>query len=160
MRSAEKAALILEPQQIGNLRRGKVSARQIEETYRIFGYDPSVKPSIATVLERVHPDDVALVRSTIERTATQKNDVDLEYRLLIPDGGVKTVHLRARPLTERVAGKPEETADAQFVGAVMDVTARTNEYAAMQRTEQRTHLGFQQFRARRDVPVQPAVDQP
>jgi len=113
-----------------------------EETYRIFGYDPSVKPSIASVLERVHSDDVALVRSTIERTATQKSDVDLEYRLLIPDGRVKTVHLRARPLTERVAGKPDKTVDAQFVGAVMDVTARTNEYAAMQRTEQRYRYLF------------------
>jgi len=43
-----------------------------EQTYEIFGYDPAMKPSIASVMERVHPDDVALVRSTIERTATEE----------------------------------------------------------------------------------------
>ena len=113
-----------------------------EQTYQIFGYDPAMKPSIASVMERVHPDDVALVRSTIERTVGQKNDVDLEHRLLMPDGTVKTVHVRARPLTERVAGEPDENVDAQFVGAVMDVTARTEAYAALQRTEQRYRYLF------------------
>ena len=107
-----------------------------EETYQIFGYDPAMKPSIASVMERVHPDDVALVRSTIERTATQKSDIDFEHRLLMPDGTIKTVHMRARPLTERIAGKPDDTVDARFVGAVMDVTARTEAYAALQKTEQ------------------------
>jgi PAS domain S-box-containing protein len=113
-----------------------------EETYHIFGYDPAMKPSIASVMERVHPDDVALVRSTIERTATQKNDVDLEPRLLMPDGTVKTVHLRARPVTERVAGKQDGTGDAQFVGAVMDITARSAAYAALQKTEKRYRYLF------------------
>ena len=113
-----------------------------EETYQIFGYDPATKPSIASIMERVHPDDVALVRSTIERTATRKNDIDLEHRLLMHDGTIKTVHVRARPLSERVAGKPDETADAQFVGAVMDVTARTEAYAALQRTERRYRYLF------------------
>src|SRR5262249_19031920 len=112
-----------------------------EETYQIYGYDPAVKLSIASVMERVHPDDVALVKSTVE-TAIQKNHVDLEHRLLMPDGTVKMVHVRARPLTERVAGKPDETVDVQFVGAVMDVTARTEAYAALQRTEQRYRYLF------------------
>jgi PAS domain S-box-containing protein len=113
-----------------------------EETYQIFGYDPAVKPSIASVMDRVHPDDVALVRSTIEQAATGNNDVDLEHRLLMPNGGVKTVHLRARPLTEVVSGKLDGTVDTQFVGAVMDVTARTKAYAALQTTEQRYRYLF------------------
>ena len=113
-----------------------------EETYQIYGYDPAVKLSIASVMERVHPDDVALVKSTIERTAIQKNHVDLEHRLLMTDRTVKTVHVRARPLTERVASKPDEMVDGQFVGAVMDVTARTEAYATLQRTEQRYRYLF------------------
>ncbi|WP_168195621.1 ATP-binding protein [Bradyrhizobium sp. NAS80.1] len=106
-----------------------------EETYHIFGYEVTLKPSIASVMERVHPDDVALVTSTIERTATQKSDVDIEHRLLMPDGTIKTVHLRARPLTEWIAGKPDETVSTQFVGAVMDVTAQTKAYAALQESQ-------------------------
>jgi hypothetical protein len=38
-----------------------------EETYQIFDYDPAVNPSIASVMDRVHPDDVALVRSNKRR---------------------------------------------------------------------------------------------
>jgi len=103
-----------------------------EETYHIFGYEVTAKPSIASVLERVHPDDLARVTSTINRTTAQKSDVDLEHRLLMPDGSIKTVHLRARPLSERGAGRPDEVVSAQFVGAVMDITARTNALAALQ----------------------------
>ena len=33
-----------------------------DETFRILEYDPSVKPSIERVLQRVHPDDLAIVR--------------------------------------------------------------------------------------------------
>jgi PAS domain S-box-containing protein len=113
-----------------------------EETYQIFEYDPAVKPSIASVMDRVHPDDVALVRNTIEQAATGRYDVDLEHRLLMPNGGVKTVHLRARPLAEEVSGKLDGTGDVQFVGAVMDVTARAKAYAALQMTEQRYRYLF------------------
>ena len=41
-----------------------------EETFRIFGYDPTVTPSIALVMQRVHPGDAAAVhggRSTVPR---------------------------------------------------------------------------------------------
>ncbi len=37
-----------------------------EETFRIFQYDPTTKPTIELVLQRVHPEDVALVQQTIE----------------------------------------------------------------------------------------------
>jgi PAS domain-containing protein len=60
----------------------------------------------------------------------------------MPNGGVKTVHLRARPLTEEVSGKLDGTVDAQFVGAVMDVTAHTKACAALQTTEQRYRYLF------------------
>jgi hypothetical protein len=37
--------------------------RWSEESYRIFEYDPATRPTIEIVLNRVHPDDVALGRS-------------------------------------------------------------------------------------------------
>jgi hypothetical protein len=36
-----------------------------EETFRIFQYDRTTKPTVELLLQRVHPEDAALVRQTI-----------------------------------------------------------------------------------------------
>lgn len=108
-----------------------------DETFRIFGYDPTTKPSMALALQRVHPDDAAHVREVLEQARNSRQEFDLERRLVMPDGAVKTVHVRAHALTEPVAGAAQTPAAAQFVGAVMDVTARTEAYAALARSERR-----------------------
>jgi PAS domain S-box-containing protein len=87
-----------------------------DETFRIYGYDLSIRPSTALVLERVHPEDAALVKSALERAAREKADIDYERRHLMPDGSVK--YLR---VVERVIA--DEPGNLQFAGAVMDVTA-------------------------------------
>src|SRR5467141_1700034 len=38
-----------------------------EETFRIFQYDRTTTPTVELILQRVHPEDAALVRQTIER---------------------------------------------------------------------------------------------
>ena len=38
------------------------------EGARIFGYDPSIEPTLPLLLQRVHPDDVWLAQRSIERT--------------------------------------------------------------------------------------------
>jgi PAS domain S-box-containing protein len=86
-----------------------------EETFRIFQYDRTTKPAVELVLERVHPEDAALVKQTIERASQDGNDFDFEHRLLIPDGSVKHVHVVAHALSD-------ELGSIEFVGAVMDVT--------------------------------------
>src|SRR6202166_1032297 len=40
-----------------------------EETFRIFQYDRAVKPGVEQILERVHPEDAAFARQTIERAS-------------------------------------------------------------------------------------------
>jgi PAS domain S-box-containing protein len=87
-----------------------------EETYRITGYDRSVKPSLDLVFQRVHPDDLALVRQTLDRAAQEGTDLDFQHRLLIPDGSTKYVHVMGRPLKN-------QSGCLEFVGSVMDVTA-------------------------------------
>jgi PAS domain S-box-containing protein len=66
-----------------------------EESFRIFGYDKSVKPSIALIFQRVHPDDAALVRQIIDRATHDQQDFDFEHRLMMPDGSVKHLHVVA-----------------------------------------------------------------
>src|SRR2546429_7635926 len=50
----------------------KVSSGEIywsEETFRIFQYDRTTKPTIELVLQRVHPKDAAFVKQTIEHAS-------------------------------------------------------------------------------------------
>ena len=69
-----------------------------EETYRITGFDRSIRPALDLVFQRVHPDDLALVRQTLDRTAQKGTNLDFEHRLLMPDGSTKYVHVIGRPL--------------------------------------------------------------
>src|SRR5437867_6997914 len=56
-----------------------------EETYRIFRYDRTTTPTVESVLQRVHPEDAAQVKQTIERASQDGKDFDFEHRLLMPD---------------------------------------------------------------------------
>jgi NO-binding membrane sensor protein with MHYT domain/signal transduction histidine kinase len=87
-----------------------------EETFRIFQYDHMTKPTVERVLQRVHSEDRARVTLTIERASQDGKDFDHEYRLVMPGGSVKHVHVVAHAVLN-AAGSLE------FVGAVMDVTA-------------------------------------
>ncbi len=88
-----------------------------EETYQVFQYDRTTTPTVELILQRVHPEDVALVKQTIERATQDGKNFEHEYRLLMPDGSLKHVHVVAH-----VVG--EESGTLEFVGAVMDVTER------------------------------------
>ena len=101
-----------------------------DETFRIFGYEPTTRPSIEMVLQRVHPDDVALVRQVVDRAASDNQNFDFEHRLLMPDGSVKHLHVVAH------AG-PNGSDHLQFIGAVSDITARKQGFAKLEASEQR-----------------------
>ena len=97
-----------------------------EETFRIFQYDPTVTPTVELVLQRVHPEDRALVQRVIERAEQEGKDFTLEYRLLIPDGSIKHVQVAAHALTDESNG-------LEYVGAVMDVTDQHRSRAALEK---------------------------
>src|SRR5712692_929937 len=99
-----------------------------EETFRIFQYDRSTKPTAELVLQRVHPDDAALVQQTFERAAQDGQDFDFEHCLLMPDGAVKHVHVVAH--AER-----DESGELEFVGAVMDISESKRAEEALRRSE-------------------------
>jgi PAS domain S-box-containing protein len=97
-----------------------------EETFRIFQYDQSTKPTVELVLQRVHPDDAAFVKQTIERAAHDGKDFDHEYRLVMPDNSVKYVRVAAHAISD-------ESGNVEFVGAVMDVTEQQQAKAALEK---------------------------
>jgi len=86
-----------------------------KESFRIFGYDRSTAVTLDTVIRRVHPDDLNRVQSTLDRASRDGKDFDYEYRLLMPDGSIKHVHVVAHAVRDKVDR-------LEFIGAVMDVT--------------------------------------
>jgi PAS domain S-box-containing protein len=101
------------------------------EGFRILGYKHTVKPSLELILKRVHPDDLALVQQVIENAKAGKG-ADFEHRLLMPDGSIKHVQVIARPLTSESSG-------VEFVGTVMDVTARKNAFEEIKALRDELH---------------------
>src|SRR6202166_2141016 len=100
-----------------------------EETFRIFQYDRSTKPTVEVILQRVHPDDAASVKETVERASQNGKDFEHEYRLVMPDGAVKHVHVVAH--AER-----DELGEFEFVGAVMDTTEGKRAEKKLRRSEE------------------------
>jgi PAS domain S-box-containing protein len=96
-----------------------------EESFRIFEYERTTKPTMERVLQRVHPEDVALVQQTIERASQELNDFNFEHRLVMPDGSVKYVHVVAHAVSD-------ESGSVEFVGSVMNVTERRRAEEALE----------------------------
>jgi transcriptional regulator with GAF, ATPase, and Fis domain/HAMP domain-containing protein len=96
-----------------------------EETFRIFQAHRSTKPTVEFVLQRVHPEDRALVEQTIERASQDGKGFDFEHRLLMPDGLAKYVHV--------VAGAArDEQGEIEFTGSIIDVTDHHEARAALE----------------------------
>ncbi|QIG93444.1 PAS domain-containing protein [Bradyrhizobium sp. 6(2017)] len=93
-----------------------------DETYQIMGFDRSVKPSLDLIMQRVHPDDRA--RETDRAVLGAQNHDDFELRLLMPDGQIKHLHVRAHRV-KYASGKEE------IVGALMDITESRKSQAAL-----------------------------
>ncbi len=107
----------------------KVSSGEMfwsEETFRIFGYDRTTKPAVEAILQRVHPEDKAMVQEQIGRATREGKDCDLEYRLLLPDESIKRVHVVAH-------AAQDESGGFEFLGAVMDVTEQWQARAELEK---------------------------
>ncbi len=88
-----------------------------DELYRIFGFAPgSVSLTYGFFLERVHPDDRAAVEQTVRQAYSDQQPFRFGCRILLPDGGERSLHGRGRVLLDEF-GRP-----ARMVGTVQDIT--------------------------------------
>ena len=96
-----------------------------DETFRIFELDRETAPTVEAVIQRTHPEDRERVQRFIERASRDGGDWDVEHRLLLPDGAVKSLHVVVHAVRD-------EAGVLSFVGAVMDVTAARRAEEAVQ----------------------------
>jgi len=99
-----------------------------KETYKIFEFDPAVKPTLELVLQRIHPDDRDRVQQALDHATNENTDFDIEHRLLMPDASVKHVHVLAR-------ASKSSSGNLEYVGAVTDVTAAKQAEESLRKSE-------------------------
>ena len=88
-----------------------------EQLYRIFEFDPGISVTFDVMGSRYHPEDLPLLDDMIGRARSAVTDLEYEYRLRMPDGSVKFLHLVAH------ANRDHE-GRLEYIGAVQDVTQR------------------------------------
>src|SRR6201988_2121065 len=88
-----------------------------EETYRILGFAREINPTFDLVFERIHPDDRDRLQQLRDQATQTGMDLDVEHRILLPDGIVKYVHTVAH------AGR-DSSGNLEYLGVVTDITER------------------------------------
>jgi transcriptional regulator with PAS, ATPase and Fis domain len=99
-----------------------------EEHSRLYGFDPDRgSPSFEELHQRMHPEDRARIDEAFETARRAVTDVDVHYRIVLPDGTIKRLHSVAHPVID------ESGEVAELVGTVMDVTEPWNARAELER---------------------------
>ncbi|HYG06395.1 MAG TPA: PAS domain-containing protein [Stenotrophomonas sp.] len=88
-----------------------------EEVYRILDIDPRQAPTLGLICCRVHPEDAPAHADVIRRQRSATSDFEHGYRLLLPGGKVKWVHLVAHATRD-----PQGA--VEYIAALQDVTQR------------------------------------
>ncbi|MGB7600515.1 MAG: PAS domain S-box protein [Candidatus Sulfotelmatobacter sp.] len=94
-----------------------------EQLYHIFQIDPDARVTFELIGTRIHPEDLSVFQEHIERSRWHRSDVQLEFRLQMPDGAVKFVHVAAH-----IRG---DQGQLEYIGAVQDVTERRSSEEAL-----------------------------
>jgi two-component system cell cycle sensor histidine kinase/response regulator CckA len=86
---------------------------------RILGLEaPEAVRTIQDVLDRVHPEDYDAVQGALGQSAQSGADLDIEFRVIRPDGGVRWLRAHGQVFYD-AAGDP-----VAMTGACVDVTQR------------------------------------
>jgi|HubBroStandDraft_6_1064221.scaffolds.fasta_scaffold25533_4 PAS domain S-box-containing protein len=85
-----------------------------EQLYRIFQIDRDAQVTFELIGSRIHPEDLSVFLEHIEQCRRDRSDVQIGFRLQMPDGAVKYVHVAAH-----IRG---DHGQLEYIGAVQDVT--------------------------------------
>ena len=100
------------------------------EMRRIFAWPEATPVSYTDFLQLVHPDDVARHRSAQQRALADDAPLDTEYRIVRPDGTVRTIYERGEFLRDN-SGRP-----LRLAGVALDITERKQIETALANEQQ------------------------
>ena len=104
-----------------------------QELCRLFELDPAtVEVRLEQLVERIHPDDHALLAEANERARRSDAVSDFEYRVILADGSVRWIHARGEAL--RVNGTVVGRR-----GTSQDITERKQAEAERDRLDEQFH---------------------
>jgi PAS domain-containing protein len=83
--------------------------------FRILGFARETNLTLDLVFDRVHPDDRDRLQQLRDRATQSGMDLDVEHRILLPDGVIKHIHVVAH------AGR-DNSGNLEYVGVVTDIT--------------------------------------
>ena len=113
-----------------------VATREIthwsQEIYRLYGFDPEAGiPPFEAHLQRIHPEDRARLAEAFERAIGDGAELELVFRIVLPDGATKYIRKIGHPVYAAVGEIVE------FVGTDMDITERKRAEAEIREGERR-----------------------
>ncbi len=125
-----------EAQRIGHIGswRWDVGQEQLDwsaEHCRIYGFEPGSPVSYHRFQDAIHPDDRNAVRNAISRSMDTHEPLDMNHRIVRPNGEQRMVHLRGEVVLES-----SRRAVAMF-GTSHDVTEAEQSKAAARLTQKR-----------------------
>jgi len=101
-----------------------------QESFEIFGLDPAKGPprTLEEFMLHVHPDDRECLREATETIVEERQNFELKFRIVRPDGEIRVL---------RQVGSPvyENRLLARFVGAWIDITEQEQRTEELRRSE-------------------------
>ncbi|HEY9079180.1 ATP-binding protein [Magnetovibrio sp.] len=89
------------------------------ECFRILGLEPgSVLPTMESFFDIVHPDDLPHVERTIRQSARDMQDYSMEYRIMHPNGSIRTIEEFGQVISD------DSGRVMRLTGAIHDITER------------------------------------
>ena len=82
-----------------------------------------------TFARHVHPEDRLALDEVAHTAVTEKRDWEFEYRIVLPNGSIRFVHTRGRPVFD------DSGELVEYIGTIMDITERKQAEEALRRSE-------------------------
>lgn len=97
-----------------------------EEIFRILGMEPSAEPvEVKQFMKFIHPDDRAKSQSVMEAAVSTGSPIELDERIIRPDGAVRVLHIQAEVV--------KNAGEVRILGVAQDVTDERQNQVAVSR---------------------------
>jgi PAS domain S-box-containing protein len=130
--SEERLHLAAEAAEVGMWMLDEVGGRfwATERARQIFGYAADTEITMERFLESVHPSCREPVTEAVRGAVQDGHEVDIEYRIVLPNGSERWVHSRGRMQSASA------TTPACLLGASIDVTERQRSWDELRRSHE------------------------